>query len=538
MFDFDVVIIGSGFGGSVSALRLAEQGLKVAILEQGKRLDPEDLQRANQNSKALTWAPALKRYGFLAQDIYRHVGIVRGIAVGGGSMVYAAVLLEPKLAFYQDPIWKNLSQNWQHELAPHYVTAKKMLGVQDNPYHGIQDDWLKATAAEMGTSASYDTVPQGIYFGDANQETPDPLLGGEGPARRGCNLCGQCITGCSQGAKNSLDKNYLYLAEKKGVNIYPETKVTHIEALEQGYKIHTQHPWEKKPAKQFTARHVIVSAGVIGSLEVLFASRDQYKTLPHISSALGDHIRTNSEAIVSILSQQQDIDVTQGTTISSHFYADDKTHITQNRFPASYNFMRFYMGPLTDNTQPLKRALQTLKHLIFHPFLSTKSWWVSEWYKKVSVLTVMQQADNELRFKYGRTIFRGGRRALISEVSKGERSPSYLPQANAAAQAFAKVSNGIAQNILPESLANLSVTAHLLGGAVMAETPEHGVIDRYHQVFGYEGLYVVDGSAIPVNVGVNPSLTITALAERFAAEYLKSHGFNKNTSAEQTVVVH
>ena len=531
MFDYDVIIIGSGFGGSVSALRLAEYGLKVAVLEQGKRLQPEDLAKASQDANALTWAPTLKRYGFLAQDVYRHMGIVRGIAVGGGSVVYAAVLLEPKLRFYHDPIWENLSPDWQAELYPHYQTAKKMLGVNTNPYHDVQDDWLKLTAEKLDKLNTYDTVPQGIYFGKPDIEVTDPLLDGQGPHRRGCNLCGQCITGCAQGAKNSLDKNYLYLAEKKGVEVLPETKVTHIAPTEQGYIVHCQHPWLKQPTRQFKAKHVIVAAGVIGTLEILFASRDHYKTLPNLSDALGDHVRTNSEAIVSIVSQDKDTDVTRGTTISSHFYADEKTHITQNRFPESYNFMRFYMGPLVDDPQPFKRALKTLKQLIFRPLYATTGWRTSEWFKKVSVLTVMQQADNELRFSYGRTLLRGGRRALKSEVSKGERAPSYIAEANQAARAFAEVSNGIAQNVLLESIGNLSVTAHILGGAVMAENPSQGVIDRHHQVFGYEGLYVMDGSSIPVNVGVNPSLTITALAERFADEYLKKHGY-KQTNPE------
>lgn len=524
MLDYDVLIIGSGFGGSVSAHRLSAQGLKVAILEQGRRLTPEDLEQASKDANALTWAPKLKRYGFLAQDVYQHMGIVRGIGVGGGSLVYAAVLLEPKQQFYQDMIWNHLSEDWQAELAPHYQTAKKMLGVMNNAYHGQQDHWLKQTAEAMGKLATYDTVPQGIYFGDKNHHVDDPLLDGNGPKRRGCNLCGNCITGCAQGAKNTLDKNYLYFAEKQGVQIISEAKVSHISPLDhQGYAVHYQHPWKKDTSHTLTAKHVILSAGVIGTLEILFASKNYYKTLPSVSSALGDHVRTNSEAIVSIVSKDENTDITEGTTISSHFYPDEKTHITQNRFPQSYNFMRFYMGPLVDDPKALKRSLKTLIKMFFQPFKSTQSWRTKDWYKKVSVLTVMQQADNELKLKYGRTLLRGGQRALKSEVSKGERSPSYISQANDAARAFAQVSNGIAQNVLLESVGNLSVTAHILGGAVMSDDPKKGVIDKYHQVFGYEGLFVVDGSAIPVNVGVNPSLTITALAERFAQEYLKKY---------------
>ncbi len=522
-FDFDVVIVGSGFGGSVSALRLAEMGLRVAILEQGRRLSTEDLDQASRNSKYLTWAPSLKRYGFLAQNVFRHMGVVRGIAVGGGSVVYAAVLLEPELHFYQDPTWQNLSENWQKELAPHYRTAKKMLGVNENPYKGIQDEWLEQTAIEMGVKYRYAPVSQGIFFGNPKQYVDDPLLDGAGPRRRGCNQCGRCITGCAQGAKNSLDYNYLYLAEKKGVPIISESQVSHIEALSQGYRVHRKHPW-KKPQKQqsLTAKTVILSAGVMGTVEILFASRDKYKSLPNVSTQLGEHVRTNSEAVVSIVSKDTHVNVTHGTTISSHFHADDRTHITQNRFPQSYEFMKFYMGPLIDGQNPLKRAFKVLGYFLFQPLKASFSWRAKNWYKRVTVLTVMQQADNQLRFIYGRSLLSASKFALKTQIASGERSPSFIPLANRAAQTFAKLSHGVAQNNLAESLGNLSVTAHLLGGAVMAESVEHGVIDSKHQVFGHPNLYVVDGSAIPVNVGVNPSLTITALAERFAEQFKKN----------------
>ncbi|HEX5359952.1 MAG TPA: GMC family oxidoreductase [Fluviicoccus sp.] len=517
----EVVIIGSGFGGSVSALRLAEKGWKVTVLEQGRRLDDAAMAKAGTDPKALAWAPALGLKGFFAQDVFRHAGIVRGIGVGGGSLVYAAVLLEPRDAFYRDQAWSALSPDWRAELAPHYATARRMLGVAVNPYHGVQDDWLRGAAERLGVADSFGPVPQGIFFGDPAQSVPDPFFDGEGPARTGCNQCGRCITGCAYGAKNSLDRNYLYLAEKRGVQILAERQVTHIEPLpDGGYLVHQRHPWDRSVRyKALRADRVIIAAGSLGTQELLFASRDRYRTLPNLPASLGEHVRTNSEAIVGILANNPATDVTHGATISSHFYADAQTHITQNRFPQSYSFMKWYMGPLVDGENPLRRALRTLARLLTQPLAGTRSFRAKHWYKRISVLTVMQQADNELAFGYGRTILRGFRYGLKSRISKGGRSPSYLPQANAAARAFAEASDGTPLNTLMESVGNLSVTAHILGGAVMAERPEDGVIDRNHEVFGYPGLYVVDGAAIPANVGVNPSLTITALAERFAARF-------------------
>jgi NAD(P)-dependent dehydrogenase (short-subunit alcohol dehydrogenase family) len=356
-FDTDICIVGSGFGGSVSALRLAEKGWRVSVLEQGRQLSDADIEAAGTDAKKLAWAPALGLTGFFAQDVFRHVAIVRGIGVGGGSNVYAAVLLEPKENFYRDPAWRDLSPDWQAELAPHYATAKHMLGVTPNPYHGIQDDWLRGAAERLGEKAraTFDTVPQGIFFGDPANATPDPFFNGTGPARTGCNQCGRCITGCAYGAKNTLERNYLFFARQRGVQVMPERQVTHIEPLASGngYRVHLKHPWDSSVHyPPLRARRVILSAGALGTQEILFASRDRYRTLPQLPAALGEHARTNSEAIVAILAKDESVDVTKGATISTHFYPDEKTHITQNRFPESYSFMKWYMGPLVDGANP------------------------------------------------------------------------------------------------------------------------------------------------------------------------------------------
>lgn len=521
LFDYDVVVVGSGFGGSVSALRLAEKGWKVAVLEMGRRLTKDDFEKAATSQKALAWMPALGLKGFFAQEIFQHVALLRGIGVGGGSNVYGAVLLQPKEKFYRDPAWAHLHADWQQELAPHYEVARRMLGINDNPYRGIQDEWLQKAAVKMGVSHTFGAVPQGIYFGNPQHVTPDPFFGGKGPDRQGCTQCGRCFTGCTFGAKNSLDKNYLYFAEKKGVEILPERKVTYVEpAFGGGYWLYLQHPWDCSITyAPVRARKVILSAGALGTQEILFASRDRYRTLPNVSATLGDRVRTNSEALVGIMSRDPDIDVTQGASISTHFYADEKTHLTQNRLPPSYGMMKFYMVPMVDDPQPLRRALRTLLAYITQPVDALRVYFARNWYKRTTYLTVMQAADNELRFRYGRTMFRGFRHGLKSTLGKGGRTPSFLPQANAAARAVAEVSGGIPQNMVVESIGNMSVTAHILGGAVMGANATEGVININHEVFGCPGLYVVDGAAIPANVGVNPSLTITALAERFAARF-------------------
>jgi cholesterol oxidase len=507
---FDVLIIGSGFGGSVSALRLAEKGYRVAVLEQGRELGADDLRRAGQSMRHLLWAPALGLRGPLAQKVYRNVGVVHGVGVGGGSLVYAAVLLEPLEAFYRDPAWAALDDDWQTSLAPHYRRARQMLGVADNPYQGLQDQWLQQTAAALGVAQSYGPVPQGIYFGP---EAPaqDPYFDGRGPQRSGCNRCGSCISGCPQGAKNSLDLNYLHLARQMGVQVFSDTRVSHISRQGAGYRVHLRS--RRHALRSLDAPQIIVAAGVLGSLEILFASRDRYRSLPQLPAALGEHVRTNSEAIVAIRGGSG-VDISRGTTISSHCHVDAQTHITQNRFPRSYNFMRLYMGPLVDDARPLRRAGKVLGELLRRPLHWLGHWRTADWYRRISVLTVMQQADNQLAFAYRRRWWRLGGFALDSRLSVGEASPTYLPQANRAARAFAEASGGEALNVLPESLGNRAVTAHLLGGAVIAGSPAEGVVDARHQVFGHPGLYVIDGSSIAANVGVNPSLTIAALAER------------------------
>lgn len=505
--DYDVIIIGSGFGGSVAALRLSEKGYRIALIEQGRRIGKEDMEKANQSPLHLFWMPGLGLKGFFTQRFFQHVNIVGGVGVGGGSLVYAAVLLEPKAAFYHDPAWSALGIDWQSELRPHYQTASKMLGRVTCPTSHKQDEFLKLTAREMNVERTYGSVPLGIYFGKEN--SPDPFFNGEGPARNGCIECGACLAGCVPGAKNTLDKNYLYFAEKLGAQILPERKATMLRATESGYEIQMVNPFNGKKYPPLSAPKVVLAAGVLGTLEILFRAREA-NALPNLSPMLGQRVRTNSEAIVGVLSKDKSIDLSRGPAISSDFHANELTHVTQNRLPASYWFMKLYSGPLVDGTKPFLRTLKVLMQFILHPLNFTASMRVLRgWHKRITLLSIMQNLDNQMAFTW--------KKGLRSATATGKSAPAYIQEANDAARAFAKVSNGVPHNSLLESALNMSVTAHILGGCPIGRDMSQGVIDSNHEVFGHRGLYVMDGSVIPANVGVNPSLTITALAERAAS---------------------
>ena len=514
-FDYDALIVGSGFGGSVSALRMSEKGYRVAVLEQGRRIGRPEMEAAENSLRSLLWAPALGLKGFFTQNVFQHLNVVGGVGVGGGSLVYAAVLLEPRQDFFADPAWSEMGIDWQAELRPNYDLASRMLGCTVQPHFHQMDAFLQQTAAALDAEDTFGPVPLGIYFGQPDVPHPDPYFNGRGPARTGCKLCGACLTGCMHSAKNTLDKNYLYLAEAAGAEVLPERQVVSIHPLRGGYELEMVNPLNR--AQRYPALRaplVVLAAGVLGTLQLLFRCRDEHCTLPGISGQLGRLVRTNSEAIVGILSPDLEIDLTYGPTISSHFYPNSYTHITQNRFPRGYTFMKWYSGPLVDGARPLRRALRTLAMFIFQPGRSTVSWRARNWHRRISALTVMQNLDNRVAFRYGRGLLSLFRKGLQSVSVPGRSAPTYLPEANQAARRYAQAAQGIPLNTIFESLFNISTTAHILGGCQIGADPQQGVIDSNHQVFGYPGLYVVDGSAIPANVGVNPSLTITALAER------------------------
>lgn len=516
-FDCDYLVIGSGFGGSVSALRLAEKGWRVQVVEQGRAIGNDDMLAAKQSPLKLTWLPRLGLRGFLAQHLFRHLAIVAGVGVGGGSLVWGAVMLEAKPAFYDDPKLKALGADWKAELAAHYATARRMLGVNLQPRLTEQDDYVRRTAERMGALHSFGPVPSAIYFGEAGITRDDPYFDGAGPPRTGCRFCGGCLTGCPYGAKNSLTLNYLHLAQRRGVTLTPEREADCITPLEGGgYRVSLIDPYSGAPRGELRARKVVLSAGVVGSIKLLYKCRDQYRTLPHVSATLGQLVRTNSEAFTAVLHTAGE-NLLDGVAISSDFYPDAHTHITQNRFDRGMRFMRGYFGPLTDGHHKGWRALKTLWAMLSSPRLIARNLFCRNWEQRITVFTVMQDLDNRLKLNYRRTWWSPFKKRLVTAPYPGHEAPSYLPVANRAARELADISGGQAMGFLTESLAGLANTAHVLGGCAMSADAGDGVIDLRHEVHGHPGLFVVDGSSIPANIGVNPSLTITAMAERFAS---------------------
>lgn len=515
-WDADVVVVGSGFGGAVSALRLSEAGHRVTVLEKGRRLSADDLLRARRDPRAYLWQPGAGMHGFFWQRIFRHMAIIGGTAVGGGSIVWAGVLLEPGDDFYDAAALRALGLD-RDELAPHLAEAARMLGRVTCPHHGQMDSYLRAAAQAVGAGETFGPVPTAIHFGRPGATEPDPFFGGEGPERTGCRRCGECLLGCPYGAKNDLTRNYLHLAERRGAEIRAETEVTSVRPWGPGYLVETRHPWRRGRRTTVSARRVVLAGGVLGTVELLHRCRDELGTLPHVSDRLGQHVRTNSEALTAIL-QPPGQDLSDGPTISSHFHPDPRTHVTQNRYIGGWH-MRAQLGPMVDDDQPRRRARRVLETLVRHPAAQLRLVGARDFLRRLTVLTTMQRHDSELALDLRRSPWLPWRRALRSRVTGGVRPPSNLPVANAVTRAFAEASGGRPLNLLGESVGGLSVTAHVLGGAVMGTDVADGVVDSRHEVFGHPGLYVVDASVIPANVGVNPSLTITALAERFAATF-------------------
>lgn len=542
--DFDFVVVGSGFGGSVAAYRLAEKGYRVAVMEMGRRWTPESLPRTSWSIHRWFWRPKLALRGFFNMQFFRHVTILHGCAVGGGSITFACTLLPAPNKIWDSGSWTGLA-DWKAEMPQHYETAAKMLGVTENRILGPADHLLKKAAEEVGvgntfyrTSVAIFQAPEGEPGGNT---FPDPFFGGEGPARTTCIGCGGCIMGCRYRAKNSLDLNYLWLAEKRGTRVFPETRVVDVKPLNgiadgtDGYEVHTVRStgWFKKKPRRFTCHGMVFSASSLGTMELLFHLKEK-GSLPHISNQLGKHVRTNSESLLAVRMPTSREDLSKGVAIGSGIYVDEHTHIEAVRYPRGSDTMSLLTTLLTGGTPGRMRIALWLKNLavalLRHPLKTLRLLQPFGWARENVVLLCMQALDGDLEMCWQRPWFWPFGKFLASH---GQKVPTYIPQANHFAEKLARLTGGTAMSMLPEILFDVPGTAHCLGGCVIAGSAEQGVVDYRQRVFGYKNMYTCDGSVIAANLGVNPSLTITALAERAMSFIRPASETSWNDSTEE-----
>jgi cholesterol oxidase len=516
-FDYDWLIVGSGFGGSVSALRLSEKGYSVGVLECGRRFADDDFASSTNDLKRYFWNPRLGMKGIFRLTTFKDVSVVSGCGVGGGSLGYANTLYVPPHAFFEDRQWAEMT-DWASALAPHYTEAQRMLGVVENPYEDPADQLLRELGEELGVGDTYQRTPVGIFFGEAGKTVPDPFFDGEGPERTGCRLCGRCMVGCPHGAKNTLVKNYLYFAEKRGAKVTPERTVVDIRPIgaadgSDGYEVESVRSgaWLRKDRRVQRARGVVVSAGPLGTNRLLQLCRTK-GSLPRISSRLGELVRTNSESILAVtVPEDYPDDLIKRVAITSSIYPDPHTHIETVTYGDDGDSMHRLNTLLVGDGTRATRPLKLLAQILLHPKRLAKVMFPKHWSRRTIIILVMQTLDNAIALRPHKGPF--GTFWLKTEQDPERPMPTFIPIANKAAEWFAKRTGGIAQSSVTEALFNIPTTAHILGGAVIAPDPERGVVDAHQRVFGYENLLVCDGSAVPANVGVNPSLTITALAE-------------------------
>jgi len=507
----DVVVVGSGFGGSTTALRLTEKGYRVTVLEAGRRFDESTFPRTSWRLRSFLWAPRLGCFGIQRISLIKDVMVLAGAGVGGGSLNYANTLYEPLAPFYADPQWGHIT-DWRDELAPFYDQAKRMLGVVPNPTITPSDEIMREVADEMGVGDTFRPTPVGVFFGQPGVVVDDPYFGGAGPSRRGCIECGECMTGCRHGAKNTLLQNYLYLAEQAGAAVHPMTTVIRIRSLPDGrYAVDTERTgsWVRKRRRTFVARDVVLGAGTMGTQRLLHRMRDEGH-LPHLSARLGELTRTNSEAILGARTFRRDVDFTKGVAITSSFHPDHQTHIEPVRYGEGSNAMGLLTTGLADGGGR-SRPLTWLREAARHPLMLLRNTSMRHWSEQIIIALVMQTRDNSITCFTKRGLL--GRRKLTSKQGHGEPNPTWIPVGHDAVRRIATKIKGFAGGGWNDVF-NIPMTAHFLGGAPIGDSPATGVIDAYHRAYGHPGLHVVDGAAVSANLGVNPSLTITAQAER------------------------
>ncbi|HEY8820875.1 MAG TPA: GMC family oxidoreductase [Dermatophilaceae bacterium] len=522
--DYDVLVVGSGFGGSVTALRLAEKGYRVHIIESGRRFADEDFAKTSWDLRRYLWAPRLKCFG--VQRIHRlpDVMILAGAGVGGGSLNYANTLYVPPAAFFQDPQWADIA-DWQAELSPHYETASRMLGVVTNPCDGPVEQIMRQTADDLGVGDTFRKTPVGVFFGKPGERVADPYFGGAGPDRTGCTECGNCMVGCRVGAKNTLVKNYLALAERLGVTIQPLRTVVAVEPIddghrEAGYRVTTEATgaWVRKGRHTVTASQVVFAAGAWGTQRLL--QRMSYDgRLRDLSPRLGELTRTNSEALGGAVTTRvpRDVNLTKGVAITSSFHVDHETHVENVRYGKGSNAMGLLATILVEGGGSVPRPLRFVAESARHPLIFLRSLSVRRWSERTVIALVMQSRDNSLTVSAKRR--RSGGVGLTSKQGHGEPNPTWIPSGHRAIRQLAvRLQERTGVPAPPagslSEIVDVPLTAHFLGGAVIGSDPTTGVVDPWHRVWNYPGLHVVDGAAVSANPGVNPALTITAQAER------------------------
>ena len=514
-YDYDYIIMGSGFGGAVSALRLSEKGYRVLVIEKGKWYSAKDFAKTNWQLRKWFWMPLVRFFGIMKLSIFRHVVILSGTGVGGGSLVYANTLPVPKKAFYQSGSWSKLA-DWESELKPFYQEALKMMGTNKNPKLFDSDLVLKDLAKDLSKEDHFEHTDVAVFFGKEEERVEDPYFRGRGPKRAGCNFCGGCMTGCLHDAKNTLDKNYLFLAQKLGAEVITEQEVIDIIPLNdakgrEGYRITTRSTTRVFRKKQeFTTGGVILSGGVLGTVKLLLKIRK--KSLPLLSDKLGDNVRTNNETLISVATLDNDKDMSKGLAIGSILHTDENSHLEIVRYSSGSGFWKVLHLPYTTGKNVFIRILRIILAVLKAPVRYFRIYFLSNWAQRTAILLFMQTLDSTLKFRQNRF----GK--MVSSVSTGKRPSPDIPESIELTRQYSKKVNGKASSFVLEAVAGIPSTAHILGGAVMAEDALRGVINRNNEVFGYENMRIVDGSMISANPGVNPALSIMAIAERAMAQ--------------------
>jgi len=507
---YDFIIIGSGFGGSVSALRLSEKGYRVLVIEKGRWFTKNDFPKTNWRLRKWLWLPSLSFFGIMRISFFRHASILSGTGVGGGSLVYANTLPIPKRQFFESGSWKGLA-DWEKELEPFYHEGWRMLGASVNPRLETGDLAIKKLAEDIGREAHFEPTKVAVTFGEPNTTAPDPYFNGDGPDVTSCNFCGGCMTGCRYGAKNSLDRNYLWLAQKMGAEILPENEVIDIKPSGEadgsgGYHVTVRSStslFSKK--KVFNSSGIVFSGGVLGTMKLMLKLKKG--SLPALSDRLGYDIRTNNESLAGVVSLDREKNFSKGVAIGSILHTDENSHLEPVRYGEGSGFWRVTMLPFTLGKNLFSRLGKMAGIWFRHPLDTIRILFVGDWASRTQILLFMQHLDSTLRFRMSR-------RRLKTSVDRGSAPTPFLPEAKDLADKIGKIVNGRAHVLALEPLLGIPSTAHILGGAVMGKDSSEGVVDSQNRVFGYRGMYVCDGSVISANPGVNPALSIVAITER------------------------